>query len=158
MKIAVGTDHGGYPLKEAVIQAVQQAGHEVLDLGTHVIERVDYPDFGILVGEAVRSGQADRGIAICGSGVGVSITVNKMKGVYGAVCHDTYTAHQGVEHDNMNVLCLGGRVVGTELAMDIVKAFLGAEFLNTGNYLKRVMMVQGLEARECGQPQGENNE
>lgn len=145
MKIAVGSDHGGFILKQAVLDAILEAGHEALDFGVNEETRVDFPDYGILVGKAVQSGEADRGIAVCGSGVGMCITVNKMKGVYGAICHDTYLAHQGVEHDNMNVLCLGGRVIGDELAKKIVKAFLEAEFFNTGNYLKRVNIIKALE-------------
>lgn len=145
MKIAVGSDHGGFILKQAVLDAIREAGHETLDFGVNEEKRVDFPDYGTLVGKAVQSGQADRGIAICGSGIGMSITVNKIKGVYGAICHDTYLAHQGVEHDNMNVLCLGGRVIGDELAKEIVKAFLEAEFFNTGNYLKRVNIIKALE-------------
>ena len=145
MKIAVGSDHGGFILKQAVLDAIREAGHETLDFGVNEEKRVDFPDYGTLVGKAVQSGQADRGIAICGSGIGMSITVNKIKGVYGAICHDTYLAHQGVEHDNMNVLCLGGRVIGDELAKEIVKAFLDAEFFNTGIYLKRVNIIKALE-------------
>lgn len=146
MKIAVGSDHGGFPLKETVIKAVLDAGHEVIDLGVHAETRVDFPDYAVLIGRAIQNGEADRGIAICGSGVGMCIAVNKMRGVYGSVCHDTYLAHQGVEHDNMNVLCLGGRVIGVELASEIVKAFLNAEYYNRGNYLNRVEKVKALEA------------
>ena len=145
MKIALASDHGGFILKAAVMQAIQDAGHEILDFGVAEETRVDYPDYGILVGKAIQSGEADRGIAICGSGVGMCITVNKLKGIYGAICHDTYLAHQGVEHDNLNVLCLGGRTIGDELAKEIVKAFLTAEFYNSGNYLKRVNKVKALE-------------
>jgi ribose 5-phosphate isomerase B len=146
MKIAVGCDHGGFSLKQAVLDAITEAGHEYIDLGAEEAARVDYPDYASLVCEAILSGQADRGIAICGSGIGMNIAVNKHKGIYGSVCHDTYCAHQGVEHDNMNVLCLGARVVGDELAKDIVKSYLGAEFLNSGNYLKRLNKVKQIES------------
>ena len=148
MKIAIGSDHGGFVIKPAVIEAILEAGHEVLDFGVTEATRVDYPDYGILVCEAILKGEADRGIAICGSGIGMCITVNKIKGIYGAICHDTYLAHQGVEHDNMNVLCLGGRVIGDELAKEIVTAYLGAQFFGTGNYLKRVNKVKKLEDQQ----------
>lgn len=150
MKIAVGCDHAGYGIKQAVIEAIEQAGHEAIDLGVDEPTRVDYPDYGRLVGKAILSGEADRGIAICGSGVGMCITVNKMRGIYGAICHDTYSAHQGVEHDDMNVLCLGGQIIGKELAKEIVKAFLGAQFFNSGNYLRRVQKFKAIEDQYSG--------
>ena len=150
MKIAVGCDHAGYGIKHAVIEAVEEAGHEAIDLGVAEPTRVDYPDYGQLVGEAILSGSADRGIAICGSGVGMCITVNKMRGIYGCLCHDTYSAHQGVEHDDMNVLCLGGLIIGKELAKELVKAFLGAQFYNSGNYLKRVHKFKAIEDQHFG--------
>ncbi len=148
MIVAIGSDHAGFPLKETVIRAVQAAGHEVLDLGTHNLERVDFTDFAENVGRAVQSGSAWRGIAICGSGVGSAITVNKIRGVYGSVCHDTYSAHQGVEHDNMNVLCLGARIIGVEIAKEIVASFLGAEYIGEGNYARRVAKIKKIEAQE----------
>ncbi len=147
MQIAIGSDHGGLPLKEAVLSTVRKLGHEVLDLGAFTNESVDYPDFAEKVGQAIVEQRADRGIVICGSGVGACIAANKIKGIYAAICHDTYSARQGVEHDNMNVLCLGGRVIGTELASELVRAFLSAKFLNTGNYLRRVEKVKALENR-----------
>ena len=152
MKIAVGSDHAGYGIKQAVIEAVQEAGHEAIDLGVEEPTRVDYPDYGRLVGEAILSANADRGIAICGSGVGICITINKMRGIYGAICHDTYSAHQGVEHDDMNVLCLGGQIIGKELAKELVKAFVGAQFLNSGNYLRRVEKFKAIEDQNLGKP------
>lgn len=129
MKVAVGCDHGGFPLKQVVIDAVSALGHEVIDVGTFSAEAVDFPDFVKKVGEKVQSGETERGILICGSGIGASIAANKMKGVYASICHDTYSAAQGVEHDAMNVLCLGGRVIGPELVKVIVPAFLNAEYL-----------------------------
>ncbi len=151
MVIAVGCDHGGFPLKDSVIRAIRDSRHEVLDLGTYSSESTDYPDYGEKIGRAIQEGQADRGVAMCGSGVGICITLNKIKGIYAAICHDTYSAHQGVEHDNMNVLCLGGRVIGSELACELVKAFLSANFIGTGNYLRRVEKVQVLE-KDFGKP------
>ena len=129
MKIAVGCDHGGFPLKEVVIQAVRVLGHDVMDVGTYSAEPVDFPDFTKKVGEKIQNGEAERGILICGSGIGASIAANKMKGIYASICHDTYSAAQGVEHDAMNVLCLGGRVIGPELVKVLVPAFLNAQYL-----------------------------
>lgn len=126
MKVAVGFDHAGFPLKETVLAAVRSAGHEPIDLGTFSVESVDFPDFAKKVGEAIQRGETERGILVCGSGVGACIAANKMKGVYASICHDTYSAAQGVLHDDMNVLCLGGRVIGPELANALVVAFLGA--------------------------------
>lgn len=128
MKIAVGFDHAGFPLKQTVLDAVREAGHEPIDLGTYSAESVDFPDFTEKVGRAIQNGEAERGILCCGSGVGACIAANKMKGVYASICHDTYSAAQGVLHDDMNVLCLGGRVVGVELAVVLIQAFLGAEY------------------------------
>ncbi len=128
MKIVVGFDHAGFPLKKTVLDAVRKAGHEPIDVGTYNADPVDFPDYSEKIGRAVQSGEADRGILVCGSGVGACIAANKMKGVYASICHDTYSAAQGVLHDDMNVLCLGGRVVGPELAAALVVAFLGAEY------------------------------
>jgi ribose 5-phosphate isomerase B len=128
MKIAVGFDHGGFPLKQTVLDTIREAGHEALDLGTHSAESVDFPDFAEAVGRAIQNRSAERGIIVCGSGVGACIAANKMKGIYASICHDTYSAAQGVQHDDMNVLCLGGRVIGPELAKVIIPAFLGAEY------------------------------
>ena len=128
MKVAVGCDHGGFPLKQVVVEAVSVLGHEVIDVGTFSAEAVDFPDFVKKVGEKVQNGEAERGILICGSGIGASIAANKMKGIYASICHDTYSAAQGVEHDAMNVLCLGGRVIGPELAKVLIPAFLNAEY------------------------------
>lgn len=129
MKIAVGCDHAGFPLKEVVIEAAKAAGHEVIDVGTFSAEPVDFPDFTKKVGEKIQSGEAERGILVCGSGIGACIAANKMKGVYASIAHDTYSAAQGVMHDAMNVLCLGGRVIGPELVRSLVPAFLNARYL-----------------------------
>ena len=129
MKVAVGFDHAGFPLKKIVLDAVRNAGHEPIDLGTDSADPVDFPDYSVKVGEAVQSAEAERGILVCGSGVGACIAANKLKGVFASICHDTYSAAQGVMHDDMNVLCLGGRVIGPELAVALVKAFLGARYV-----------------------------
>ena len=128
MKIAVGFDHGGFPLKQTVLDTVRAAGHEPIDMGTNSAESVDFPDFTEKVGRAIQNEEAERGIIVCGSGVGACIAANKMKGIYASICHDSYSAAQGVAHDDMNVLCLGGRVVGVELAIILIQAFLGAEY------------------------------
>ncbi|MFN3742704.1 MAG: ribose 5-phosphate isomerase B [Anaerolineales bacterium] len=149
MKIAIACDHAGFPLKETILETVRQEGHQPIDLGTFSTESVDYPDYVEQVGRAIQHGEAERGILICGSGVGASIAANKMKGIYAAVCHDTYTAHQGVEHDDMNVLCLGGRVIGPELAREIVRAFLQARFTGDApggeRHARRVDKIRRLE-------------
>jgi ribose 5-phosphate isomerase B len=128
MKVAVGFDHAGFPLKEVVLDAVRNAGHDPIDLGTNSSEPVDFPDYAEKIGHAIQNGEAERGILVCGSGVGACIAANKMKGVYASICHDTYSAAQGVLHDDMNVLCLGGRVIGPELAKALIPAFLNAEY------------------------------
>ena len=149
MKIAIACDHGGFPLKETVIEAVRAAGHEVLDLGTDSAASVDYPDFAEKLGRAIQNGDAERGVLMCGSGVGANIAANKMNGVYAAICHDTYSAHQGVEHDDMNVLCLGSRIIGPEPAKEIVNAFLAARFVGNDpgeeRHARRVEKVRKLE-------------
>lgn len=150
MKIAVACDHAGFPLKDAVLNAIRAAGHDALDLGTYSTDAVDYPDFAEKLGRALQNGEAQRGILLCGSGVGASIAANKMKGVYASVCHDTYSAHQGVEHDDMNVLCLGGRIIGPEPMREIVMAFLGAHFVGNDpgqeRHARRVRKVRKLES------------
>jgi ribose 5-phosphate isomerase B len=145
MKIAVACDHGGFPLKEAVLEAVRDSGGELLDLGAFNVVPDDYPNYAEKLGRTIQKGEAERGILLCGSGVGASIAANKLKGVYAAVCHDTYSAHQGVEHDAMNVLCLGARVVGPKLANELVAAFLAARFRNEERYIRRIEMVKKLE-------------
>ena len=152
MKIAVATDHAGFPLKAIVLVAVRAAGHEAVDLGTNSTEPVDYPDYAEKVGRAIQSGEAERGVLLCGSGVGASVAANKIKGVYAAICHDTYSAHQGVEHDDMNMLCMGGRIIGPELVREIVEAFLGARFLGNDpgqeRHKRRVGKVRRMEANQ----------
>ena len=145
MKVAVAFDHAGFSMKEPVIEAVVEAGHDPVDLGTFSYESVDYPDYAEKVGLALRNGEAERGILVCGSGVGACIAANKMKGIYAALCHDTYSAHQGVEHDDMNVLCLGGRIIGPELAKELVKSFLGARYSGEERHARRVGKIKKLE-------------
>ena len=145
MKIAVASDHGGFALKADVIKAVTQAGHDVSDLGTFNADPVDYPDFAEKIGQAVTSGAVERGILLCGSGVGACIAANKIPVIYAGVCHDTYSAHQGVEHDNMNVLCLGARIIGPEVARELVQAFLSASFSTEERHRRRVGKVLALE-------------
>jgi ribose 5-phosphate isomerase B len=145
MKIAVACDHGGFPLKARVIETIRAAGHEVLDLGTNSPDPVDYPDYAKALGEAIQQGKAERGVLLCGSGVGACVAVNKMRGIRGGICHDTYSAHQGVEHDDMNVLCLGARIIGPELLPELVRAFLGAKFTAEERHLRRVGKVMKME-------------
>ncbi|MBX7187647.1 MAG: ribose 5-phosphate isomerase B, partial [Vicinamibacteria bacterium] len=128
MRIVVGSDHAGFALKQEMADLLRKAGHDVLDVGTHSTAPVDYPDSAAAVGRAVAGGQAARGVLVCGSGVGASVAANKIKGVRAAICHDSYSAHQGVEHDDMNVLVLGGRIVGPSLAAELVNAFVGARY------------------------------
>jgi ribose 5-phosphate isomerase B len=145
MIIACGFDHAGVPLRERLLGLIADAGHEVLDLGTDTTEPVDYPEKALEVGRAVVSGQADRGIIVCGSGAGVSVAACKIRGVRAATVHDTYTAHQAVEHDDLNVLCLGGRVVGAEVAAEIVANFLRARFSGEERHVRRVEEVAEIE-------------
>ncbi|MDR3575270.1 MAG: ribose 5-phosphate isomerase B [Anaerolineaceae bacterium] len=145
MHVAVASDHAGFLLKKVVLEAVQKAGHEAIDLGTNSPDRVDYPDFAEKACRVILAGKAERGILICGSGVGVCIAANKMKGIYASVCHDTYSAHQGVEHDKMNVLCLGGLIIGAELATELVNTFLSAQFSGIDRFQKRIDKVHALE-------------
>jgi ribose 5-phosphate isomerase B len=147
MRIVLSADHAGYLLKNELAARLAQQGHEVLDLGTHSAAPVDYPDSAQAVASALADGQAERGIIVCGSGAGVSIAANKFPGIRAAVCHDTYTAHQAVEHDDMNVLCLGARVVGGALALDLVTAFLGARFSGDERHQRRLDKILGFERR-----------
>jgi ribose 5-phosphate isomerase B len=149
MKIAIGADHGGYPLNEHIIEILGAAGHEIEDFGTHDGTRADdYPDYARQVGEAVRAGRAECGIIICGSGVGASVAANKLRGVRAALCGDTYSAHQSREHDDCNVLCLGARVVGIELATEIVNSFVNARFTGEERHQRRLDKVLAIERRE----------
>jgi RpiB/LacA/LacB family sugar-phosphate isomerase len=145
MKVAVAGDHAGYPLKEEIVASLEKSGHEELDLGTHSTESVDYPDFAQALGEAIQTGRAERGILICGSGVGASVAANKMRGVRAGLCHDIYSAHQGVEHDNINVLCLGARVIGSAVSDELVRAFLAARFTGEERHMRRLRKVERLE-------------
>ena len=151
MKIATAFDHRGVKLRDAVLEAIETAGDVVVDLGTDTDEvRIDYPDKALELGMAIRRGEADRGVLVCGSGVGASIAASKIPGIRAAICHDSYSAHQGVEHDNMNVLCLGSEIVGAELARDLVRTFLGARFIGGGRYADRLEKVAELERMSDG--------
>src|SRR5215510_786816 len=146
MRIAIGADHGGYPLNEQVIEELSHANHDLIDFGTHLGSVPDdYPDYAKQVGEAVQTGSAEIGILICGSGVGAAVAANKLVGIRAALCGDTYSAHQSREHDDCNVLCLGARVVGVELALDIVRAFVAAKFTGEERHRRRLAKIQALE-------------
>jgi ribose 5-phosphate isomerase B len=147
MRIALSADHAGFDLKQELLARLTQQGHDVLDLGTHSRAPVDYPDSAEAVAKTLRDGQADRGLLVCGSGAGVSIAANKFPGLRAAVCHDTYSAHQAVEHDDMNVLCLGARIVGSALALEIVTAFLSARFAGDDRFRRRLDKVLDIEKR-----------
>jgi ribose 5-phosphate isomerase B len=150
MKIALAADHAGYEMKRDLAGKLAKEGHEVLDLGTHSSAAVDYPDYAEAVAAVLRDGQVDRGIIVCGSGAGVSIAANKFPGVRAAVVHDVYTAHQAVEHDDMNVLCLGSRVIGPNLAREIVDTFLRARFSGDERHLRRLAKIHDFESRVTG--------
>jgi len=146
MKIAIGADHGGFELKTFLVDLLKNQNYEVIDAGNIELDpKDDYPDFAIKAAEMISSGEADKGIIICGSGVGACITANKFKGVRACLCHDTYSAHQGVEHDAMNVLCLGARIIGTELAREIVNSFLKAEFIKEERFLRRLEKINRID-------------
>ena len=147
MRIAIGADHAGFGMKNELVVALRAAGHEVFDLGTHSTTAVDFPDSAEAVASALGEGRAERGLLVCGSGAGVSIAANKVPGIRAAVCHDTYTAHQAVEHDDMNVLCLGARVVGASLAQEITTAFLAARFSGEERHRRRLGKILSIEAR-----------
>jgi ribose 5-phosphate isomerase B len=145
MKIACAFDHAGFPLKSLVVETVAAAGHEVIDLGTWSTDPVDYPDTARMAAETIRAGDAERAILVCGSGAGVAVAACKFPGIRAAVAHDTYTGHQCVEHDKVNVLCLGGRVVGPALAADIIQAYLAAEFTGEVRHERRLAKIDGIE-------------
>jgi RpiB/LacA/LacB family sugar-phosphate isomerase len=147
MKIVVGSDHAGFALKQEIAAFLRADGHDVLDVGTHSTAPADYPDSAEAVGRAVVEGRAERGVLVCGSGVGASVAANKVTGVRAAICHDTYSAHQGVEHDDMNVLVLGARIIGPALAPELVRAFLSARFSNEDRHVRRLNKVKALEER-----------
>lgn len=145
-KIAIGADHGGVPLNERVIAELRAAGHEIVDFGTHDGSQPDdYPDYARQVGEAIQHGDADIGILICGSGVGAAVAANKLRGIRAALCSDTYSAHQSREHDDCNVLCLGARVVGVELALELVRRFVGARFSGEERHRRRLRKIEEME-------------
>jgi ribose 5-phosphate isomerase B len=152
MKVGVACDHAGFPLKDVVLRAVRDAGHEVLDLGTHSTEPVDYPDFAEKLGRAIQKGEAERGILLCGSGVGAAVAANKLRGIRAGVCHDSYSAHPCVEHDDVNILALGGRVIGPETASEMVRFFLGAQFSGEERHLRRLRKVTEIERKEARLP------
>ena len=146
MKVAIGADHGGFALKQEIGELLKSDGHEVLDLGALSYDALDdYPDFALAVARAVAAGEAERGIVVCGSGVGATVAANKIRGVRAGLCHDTYSAHQGVEHDDMNVLCLGARIIGIELAREIVKSYVGAAFSGEERHQRRLNKVLSAE-------------
>ena len=147
MKLVIGSDHAGFLLKVQIAELLRSLGQNVLDVGAFNENPSDYPDYAESVGRAVLDGKGERGILICGSGVGVSVAANKLPGIRAAMCHDTYSAHQGVEHDDMNVLVLGSRVIGVKLAEDLVRAFLGAQFTNEERHVRRLNKVKALEAK-----------
>ena len=145
MKIVLASDHAGFALKREIAALLGKDGHEVADVGTHSTAPVDYPDFAVAVGEAVVAGRAERGVLVCGSGVGASVAANKIPGIRAAVCHDVYSAHQGVEHDDMNILVLGARVIGVELARELARVFLDARFTHEQRHERRLAKIKALE-------------
>ncbi len=148
MKVAVACDHAGFPLKDIVLDAVRKSGHDPVDLGTHSTQPVDYPDIAENLGRAIQRGEAERGILLCGSGVGAAVAANKLRGIRAGVCHDSYSAHQSVEHDDVNVLSLGGRVIGPEVASELVQVFLRARFSGEERHVRRLQKVAEIERKE----------
>lgn len=146
MRVGIGSDHAGFEMKEMLAGLLAEQGHAVSDFGTHSADPVDYPDFAAAVGRAVADGRVERGIVVCGSGAGAAVAANKVKGIRAMTAHDTYTAHQGVEHDDVNVLCLGSRVVGAAVAGELASAFLGAEFSREPRHVRRLEKVLALES------------
>jgi ribose 5-phosphate isomerase B len=147
MRIVIGSDHAGFEMKQALADYLRESGHDVVDVGTGSEEPVDYPDFAEAVGEVIRGGSAEKGILICGSGVGAAIASNKIPGIRAGLCHDVYSAHQGVEHDDMNVLVLGSRVIAPALARDLVRTYLEARFTGEQRHLRRLGKIGGIEAK-----------
>jgi ribose 5-phosphate isomerase B len=147
MRVAIGADHAGFDLKQNLGTYLRELGHEVIDIGTSSTEPVDYPDIAEALSKILRSNEVDRGVLVCGSGVGASVAANKVPGIRAGLCHDTYSARQGVEHDDMNVLVLGARVIGTELARELTRVFLAAKFSGEERHLRRVEKIKGLERR-----------
>lgn len=149
MKVVIGSDHAGFQLKNAMGDLLRSMGNDVLDVGAFNENPSDYPDFAEAVGRAVLDGKAERGVLVCGSGVGASVAANKLPGIRAGMCHDTYSAHQGVEHDDINVIVLGSRIIGVALAQDLVRAFMGAKFSNEERHVRRLGKVKALEAKYC---------
>jgi RpiB/LacA/LacB family sugar-phosphate isomerase len=145
LRVVVGADHRGLELKDALAGMLREEGHEVLDIGTYSTEPVDYPDIAVKLGEAIQDGRAERGVLVCGSGVGACIAANKLRGIRAGLTHDTYSAHQGVEHDDMNVVCLGSRIIGDALAQEVVRTFLSAQFIGRDQYARRLKKVEALD-------------
>jgi ribose 5-phosphate isomerase B len=146
MRIAIASDHAGFPLKQELLEDIAQLGHDALDLGAHNTEPSDYPDFAAAVGGALMASSADRGILICGSGVGVCVAANKMPGIRAGICHDTYSAHQGVEHDDMNVLVIGARILGSALAFEVTRSYLNARFqASEERFVRRLNKIKAIE-------------
>jgi len=150
MKLSIGADHAGFPLKQEIVKFLREEGHEVIDLGTNNTDPVDYPDYAEAVGRSILEGTVFRAVLICGSGVGASVAANKIPGVRAGLCHDSYSAHQGVEHDNMNVLVLGARVIGVALAKELVEIYLRAEFTKEERHMRRVGKIASIEQRYGG--------
>ena len=148
MKVAIAGDHAGFELKRWLVEELHKGGHEMLDLGTDSPAPADYPDFARAVGNAVARGEVERGILVCGSGIGACIAANKIKGIRAGVCHDTYSGHQGVEHDAMNILCLGSRVIGQALALEVARAFLAAQYAKDERFERRLAKVLDIETRQ----------
>ena len=150
MRVAIGLDHGGYSLKAPLVKLLEDLGHEVVDEGAYEYDALDdYPDFAAKVADTVAGGGAERGLIVCGSGVGACVAANKVRGIRASVCHDVYSARQGVEHDDMNVLCLGARIIGETTAQELVKAFLSATFIDEGKYRRRLEKVMEIEGRNA---------
>lgn len=149
MRIAIGSDHAAYQLKNRIAETLRDEGHEVTDLGTSGPEPVDYPDCAVAVGNWVRNGDADKGILLCGSGIGTVIAANKLRGIRAALCHDCYSAHQSVEHNNANILCLGARIIGEQLALEIVHIWLDAKFSGEERFRRRLAKIEAIEEKEC---------
>jgi ribose 5-phosphate isomerase B len=149
MKVVIGSDHAGFQLKNGMGDLLRSMGNDVLDVGAFNENPSDYPDFAEAVGRAVLDGKAERGVLVCGSGVGASVAANKLPGIRAGMCHDTYSAHQGVEHDNINILVLGSRVIGVALAQDLVRAFMNAKFSNEERHVRRLGKVKALESKYC---------
>ncbi len=156
MRVAIASDHAGFELKRELAEYLRQLGHDVVDLGSHTYDPTDdYPDYAEAIGEAVRAGEAERGVLICGSGIGASVAANKLPGIRAGLAHDAYSAHQGVEHDNTNLLVLGSRVIGPDLARDLVRTFLAARFTGEERHVRRLAKVQAIEARYAYEPSEE---